>query len=183
MWIWIEDKELLKLLGNTEDRGAPEPPPKTKQGGSKRGRGTITDWDKQPLGQMSDLALARQIGCSPMTVMKHRHARGIPAYRKHDWDSQPLGKMPDYRIAAKMGVSPSQVGNARERRGIPSYRDQQAAKLSEPKPAPQLSVDDQAEIRALARGGIGFEALSDKYNVSEEIIAEVVHKRGLFACA
>lgn len=180
MWIWIEDKELLKLLNNTESSNAAEPPRKSKQ---KRGRAPLTDWDKQPLGQVPDTTLARQLRCSPGTVIKHRKARGIPPYRKHKWDEQPLGKVPDFEIAQKMGVRPSQVGTARHVRGIPSYREQQESRLSKPKPAPLLSIDQQAEIRALARGGIGFEALSDKYSVSEEVIAEVVHKRGIFAGA
>ena len=89
-------------------------------------RGSI-DWDAQPLGQMSDMALARQLGVSEKPVRNARIARGIPAYRKGvfpyvDWDRQPLGKYPDAVLAERLGVSHSAVHLARNRRRIPPAR-------------------------------------------------------------
>ena len=48
------------------------------------------NWRDQPLGQMSDSNLAKQIGCAKSSVGKARRRLGIPAYvkgRKSDSDS------------------------------------------------------------------------------------------------
>ena len=39
------------------------------------------DWDKQPLGKMSDRALARLLGCSYRSVRYARTSRNIPVYQ------------------------------------------------------------------------------------------------------
>ena len=55
------------------------------------------DWDRQPLGQMSDLALAEHLDVSRRFVTEERTRRGIALYRsptcskKIDWRVQPLG--------------------------------------------------------------------------------------------
>lgn len=50
-----------------------------------------TEWGSQPLGQMSDTALAHQLGVHPTTVRHHRVLAGIPPYATRDerrakWD-------------------------------------------------------------------------------------------------
>lgn len=40
------------------------------------------DWNTQPLGLISDNALARQLGVAVMTVSRHRQRRHIPAHRR-----------------------------------------------------------------------------------------------------
>lgn len=101
-----------------------------------------------------------------------------------DWSQQPLGQMTDAKLAKKLGVTPNTVFTRRRLLGIPPFGRQgrkPKKKTATVKPPPILSLDDQAEIRALARGGIGYEALADKYRVSEDAIAEVVLRRGVFA--
>lgn len=39
------------------------------------------DWDAQPLGQVPDVDLARELGCSHWAVIKARKRRGIPSFR------------------------------------------------------------------------------------------------------
>lgn len=39
------------------------------------------DWDEQPLGKVSDGALARMFDCDRSTVRKARKARNIPAFQ------------------------------------------------------------------------------------------------------
>lgn len=39
----------------------------------------LTDWDAQPLGELSDREIARRVGCHYETVRLQRRARGIPA--------------------------------------------------------------------------------------------------------
>ena len=39
------------------------------------------DWDSQPLGLLSDTAIAERLGCNPTTVARVRYRRGIPAHR------------------------------------------------------------------------------------------------------
>lgn len=93
------------------------------------------NWDSQPLGQMSDDALASILGVSKNTVLRHRKKRNIPPYGKPniksdvDWDSQPLGEISDAELAIRIGLVEKYgeynakhiVGRNRRKRGIPSY--------------------------------------------------------------
>jgi len=89
------------------------------------------DWDKQPLGQVSDAVLARRLGCSPFNVAQVRRRRGITAYRflhgdprrrkVSEWSAVPLGTRTDVDIARELGVSPCTVRAARGRLGIPPF--------------------------------------------------------------
>lgn len=91
------------------------------------------DWDREPLGQMTDRALATLLGCSPKTVQRHRAARGIPRHLKpaaappprpprarkmSHWDNVPLGQESCATIARRLGVSRQAVHAACRRRGI-----------------------------------------------------------------
>ena len=48
--------------------------------GGDVGRHVTIEWDAQPLGQMPDAELARQLGVSRYTVAYARRARGIPSH-------------------------------------------------------------------------------------------------------
>ncbi len=79
-------------------------------------------WDKQPLGQVSDEELAQQLGVTRTAVGVARRRRGITAHRKPpskiDWASQPLGQMSDAALARKLGCVRPSVTRARTRAGI-----------------------------------------------------------------
>jgi len=102
-------------------------------------------WDKQPLGQMTDAQLAKQIGVTPIAVFLARRKRDIPAFTRQQssgkssgrgiqkgiqWDKQPLGQMSDPRLAKQLGVTHKAVCQARRVRNIPSFTEQQRAKKS-----------------------------------------------------
>lgn len=58
---------------------------------SSSGPVALVDWSRQPLGQMTDTALAHQLGVHPTTVRHHRVLRDIPPYarieeRREKWD-------------------------------------------------------------------------------------------------
>lgn len=89
------------------------------------------EWNKQPLGEMSDGQIARLLGVSRNAVISARVRRGIAAckqYRRNrprqiDWSAQPLGSVPDHEIAKAVGCSNSSVSLARKRLGIEPYTD------------------------------------------------------------
>lgn len=134
----IYDKEIAKRLGcNVErvrsariERGIVScreyRGEKRKEKIEKRIPRSITNarWDNiSTLGNMSDEALAKQLGCSPATVGRQRRRRNIPTYgeRVH-WNTvTDLGQTCDTLIAKRFGVSCSAVSNARRRLSIPSY--------------------------------------------------------------
>lgn len=82
------------------------------------------DWEAQPLGQMTDRELARQIGCTHTAVRVQRVKRGIPPSgtqgrpKPIDWSSLPLGQKPDSVIARQIGVRTQVVAHNRIRLGI-----------------------------------------------------------------
>lgn len=80
------------------------------------------DWDSEPLGEMSDVVLARRLEVSPRTVRRQRDARGIPTYRRVDWDLEPLGERRDEELAAELGVVRETVAMQRRARWIPPLR-------------------------------------------------------------
>lgn len=89
------------------------------------------DWDNEPLGEITDYELAKQLGVSRPAVRGARHRRNIPVFdpknepKNIDWDSVPLGEYIDKTIAHILNVNRRTVARARTRRGIPSYRSQQ----------------------------------------------------------
>lgn len=79
------------------------------------------DWNNQPLGELSDRAIADDLGVSYQAVWQARSDRGIAIHRERiDWDQQAgLGSSPDLVLAERLGVHVSSVCHARLRRGIP----------------------------------------------------------------
>jgi DNA-binding MarR family transcriptional regulator len=83
------------------------------------------DWDKQPLGEVTDSALARTLGVAQPTVTRARAARGIVAFAdkgKIDWNDQPFGKLQDKDLARILGVRATTVTRQRNDRGVRAYR-------------------------------------------------------------
>lgn len=82
-----------------------------------------------PLGEKSDLALARELGVAHQVVWQARTRRSIPAAtaerrrRLHgvDWDSLRLGDRPDSVVAHEIGLSRRTVCAERLKRGIPPF--------------------------------------------------------------
>lgn len=90
------------------------------------------EWDMQPLGQMSDAALAHALGVTTEAVKSARRYRGIPAWdQEHQprrrtngeelepWKTDVLGRVPDRVLASAWGVTPQAVAAQRKTRGIP----------------------------------------------------------------
>ena len=79
-------------------------------------------WDKLPLGQVSDEEIAQQLGVTRTAVGIARRRRGITAHRRPpsriDWASQPLGQVSDTALARKLGCARSAVTRARIRAGV-----------------------------------------------------------------
>lgn len=96
---------------------------------------TDIDWTTQPLGRVTDTALAVQLGVTTARVTHARRRLGIPGLRvvrdadrlsgpgrgEIDWDAQPLGELPDLELAERLGTHRARVRLARIRRGIPLY--------------------------------------------------------------
>ena len=82
------------------------------------------DWSSQPLGQDTDCAIARDLGCSPTTVQGARRLRGIPVYKRSTVDkaglAHLLGVETDLALARRVGVREGAVRAVRKARGIPS---------------------------------------------------------------
>jgi hypothetical protein len=88
------------------------------------------DWDKQPLGQMSDQDLAKRLGVFFTAVHKQRRKRGIPSFAEQNdlpqtwvisWGASPLGQMADAALAKQLGVGAGTVRKHRIRLGIPAF--------------------------------------------------------------
>lgn len=122
------------------------------------------EWDKQPLGQVTDQELADKLGVSVSAVCKARNRRGIPGTRECrkkiniDWDSQPLGKEFDSVIARELGVDPTTVSAARKKRGIPKrhidWDLQPLGEESDSVLAEKLGVDTSTVAKCRRRRGI-----------------------------
>lgn len=80
------------------------------------------DWDRAPLGRVSDRAIASWSGACKHTVGSQRRKRNIPRCRQGriNWSEEPLGEVPDTAIAAKLEVSVTCVAQARKVRKIPA---------------------------------------------------------------
>lgn len=85
------------------------------------------DWDSQPIGQMSDRALAKRLRVCLASVQSQRHKRGLPPFVKAsgagvsrgiDWDAQPLATTPAAVLASRLSVSRASVDAAAKVRGI-----------------------------------------------------------------
>lgn len=84
------------------------------------------DWEKQPLGVVTDYKLAQILGCHPSSVLKARRKFGIglspeaDARVVYDWDSVQLGVEADEDVALKLGCNRSTVAKRRKLLGIPA---------------------------------------------------------------
>ena len=80
------------------------------------------DWSIQPLGEMTDAEIARQLGVSRERVRQIRARAGIPKYVEPpaQWEAQ-LGTRSDPDIAADYGVPVSLVSSRRKTHGILGY--------------------------------------------------------------
>jgi hypothetical protein len=99
------------------------------------------DWTAQPLGKITDAALAKRLSVTTAVVTHTRRKLGIPGLRvvndakrlagpgagKIDWSVQPLGKMSDRDLAKILGTHRARVRLARVYRGIPLYVEQDTA--------------------------------------------------------
>jgi hypothetical protein len=88
------------------------------------------DWDKVPLGKVSDAEIAKALGVNRSTVTGARRTRDISRAKVDgsiNWDEQPLGKMTDGKLAKKLGVSPNAVRRARVARKIPTFSGRMSA--------------------------------------------------------
>ena len=89
------------------------------------------DWSKVEhlWGEVCDLAIAAELGCTVNTVRLHRKAKGIaPLGRRQTaeaWASvEPMmGKMPDAEVADVLGVTRQAVTYQRKKRGIAPWED------------------------------------------------------------
>jgi len=77
------------------------------------------DWEIQPLGEMPDSEIARQLGVSRERVRQIRSRMGIAPYAEPEppWVVE-LGKRQDSEIGRRHGVSPVTVGRWRNQLGI-----------------------------------------------------------------
>jgi hypothetical protein len=92
------------------------------------------DWTAQPLGQITDAALAARLGVRTSVVAQARRSLGILGHRDRpvalsatrgaggiDWSVQPLGQMSDRDLAQRLGIKTSWVALVRRWRGIPVF--------------------------------------------------------------
>jgi len=84
------------------------------------------NWDKAPLGELSDGEVAVMYGVTRPVVCNARNRRGIsphtPRCAAVTWDEAPLGELPDAVVAEKLGVSQPTVTRHRNQRGVPPFR-------------------------------------------------------------
>lgn len=81
------------------------------------------DWGAQPLGQLPDSELARQLGVSQSVVTRARRRRDIEPFSRIDWDAVPLGQATDAALAKALDVPATTVQYARSSRGIAPFAD------------------------------------------------------------
>jgi hypothetical protein len=88
------------------------------------------DWDREPLGLVTDRELAEKHGVNRETVSDVRRRRGIPAFctkirkprwrnQEIDWAKLPLGQLPDAEVGRRHGVPREVVYYNRRRLKIP----------------------------------------------------------------
>jgi hypothetical protein len=122
------------------------------------------DWDDEPLGDITDAEIAKELGVTVQSVLRARKKRGIPPTRERrnpldvDWDAQPLGKESDVVIANRLGVDPTTVGKARRDRGITSiyvdWDNQPLGDVTDAEIARRLGVDPSTVGKARRSRGI-----------------------------
>ena len=109
--------------------------PRHRKEPTKSIRKPSIDWAAQPLGEMSDRAVAKLLGKTHVTVGIHRRALGIAPYREHPYlkpgtphSPNPvlldpdLGKSPDTLLAERYSLSRERIRQLREVLKIPAIR-------------------------------------------------------------
>lgn len=94
------------------------------------------DWDRQPLGQLSDYELADALGVHRTTVREARLRRGIRRARAFDryartldeWEVDTLGRVPDAVLAGARGCSVQAIAQQRRVRGLPPAKSLPSAR-------------------------------------------------------
>ncbi len=122
------------------------------------------DWSIQPLGEMTDAEIARQLGVSRERVRQVRAREGIPKYvePEPEWMAE-LGTRSDPDIAEDYGVSVFVVGGYRERYGVPGY-------------VPPSRWDNEPLL-----GKVPDTVLAEKHGVHITSVAMARWKRGITA--
>jgi hypothetical protein len=129
------------------------------------------DWETQPLGKMSDCALALRLGVSSAAVRKARLKLDVPTYFSSRWQNVPLGKVPDKEIASQTGISRRSVSRARHNVGLhgPSTinwdRVVELGKITDTAIGISLGVDPS--VVGAARRLRGIPAANRKYTTLE----------------
>lgn len=81
------------------------------------------DWAAQPLGKLSDRAIARRLGVVSSTVWRARLRYGIAAYAPYQavkaWLRANAGRYTDREIAARFGMTSGSVAEMRRRLRLP----------------------------------------------------------------
>lgn len=126
------------------------------------------DWDTQPLGEESDVAIAERLGCHSDAVRQARTRRGIPPFRRVDWSLELLGVDTDREIAERLGLSISAVKSARRRRGIPAP--------SSSRPGTPAARREAAECR---RKGWTYADIADVFGVSSSAVGRWLRQEGI----
>lgn len=131
----LSDAEIARQVGVTtgaakEARVRRGIPRFSATAGARR-RSEAVEWDKQPLGKMSDAKLAKSLDLPAQFVIRARSARGIPAWGPNagirvkgkiiDWDAIPLGKVSDAEAGRMAGCGKANAHDARTKRGIPAF--------------------------------------------------------------
>ena len=138
------------------------------------------DWDTQPLGEMTDLALATRLGVCRSTVWEQRAKRKIPASqpsRQIPWDEQPLGEDFDRVLAKKLGVTVFAVYLQRAIRWIPAYK----TTLGSAKTHHQGATAPHANINWAKQplGKSTDKELATRLGVTNSAVANQRYKRGI----
>jgi len=149
-----------------------------------QGRGPVgVDWDAQPLGEVPDAELAKELGVSKSAVLKARQQRGSKGTRpprkksEIDWDAQPLGEVFDSQLARELGVDAKTVQRARNKRGIKrKYVDwdaQPLGEVSDSELALTLGVDRSSVSNARRNRGIATHRQYKKIDWTREPLGKI----------
>lgn len=134
------------------------------------------DWDKQPIGKVSDGEIAERLSVSSVTVRRARTDRGIPAfrvgYREFNWAEHRdlLGTMSDRELAERIGVHTSTVRNKRLEVGQPAFGKNGG---------PKQKIDWDAQ----PLGQVTDQEIGDRLGVTSSAVRYERKKRGIKSCA
>ncbi len=134
------------------------------------------NWDKQPLGEVTDAEIGRRVGVSRERVRQVRSARGIAAVPRNteliNWRRVSLGKRPDQEISDELGICVSAVRSRRIDAGIagcPDPRRIHNAKILTRKTLLRLYVRDE----------LSTYAISELLEVCQGVVAGALKRHGI----